>query len=226
MAHAWGTTAEVCKVIGSSVNVKKTCCPVAFDPHNHPPGRPHSLRKVKLVKTFRYLGADISLSGTAMRPTAAKRCASFIQRCALILSVHFSQRGILLADASAALWMVAGSLFSMAQLRRMNATGAIGQFSNRVTQAIRSGSRNMIHVSGPGAHFTHAGCSAVYISIRQWLRMRTRPRDMYHVTTARGNSLRNTVRELPDRTSGVHTAQLWHSGWLLGLCSQCHNCAV
>jgi hypothetical protein len=86
--------------------------------------------------------------------------------------VHFSQRGILLADANAALWMVAGSLFSVSQLRRMNTTGAIGQFSNRVTQAIRSGSRNMIHVSGPGAHFTHAGCSAVYTSIRQWLRMR------------------------------------------------------
>jgi len=99
MAHAWGTTAEVCKVIGSSVNVKKTCCAVAFDPHNHPPGRPHSLRKVKLVKTFRYLGADISLSGTALRPTAAKRCASFIYStvcshsiCAFFATRHFACR--------------------------------------------------------------------------------------------------------------------------------------
>ena len=93
-------------------------------------------------------------------------------RAELLRRVHYTQRSGLLADATTSLWMAAGSTFSKSQLDRMQRAAAVSQLGQSAKNATKRGSRGILHLTGPGLHYTHTTAACIYDGIRQALRMR------------------------------------------------------
>ena len=96
----------------------------------------------------------------------------FTRRTALIKSVNFRQKSGLIADAMASLWISAGCYYNKAQSATLISGGAVAQLSYSSTRAIKNGNRGIIHLTGPGLHFTHVVAATIFGCVRQAIRMR------------------------------------------------------
>ena len=172
--RAFTITRRICEVVGSRINITKTKRAMAHPFGHPPPPCPSGLKRIPLVDNFKYLGIDVTTRVNACRPAAAKRISMYCKRANLIRLTHFTQRSALLADACAALWLDAGTWLTKTQVGKLVTCGAVAQFSMGHSGATMNGSRAMLHATGPGLHYTHAGAASIYSAVRQSIRMRRR----------------------------------------------------
>ena len=174
LERVYQQTLLVCSSVGSTLNLRKTYRAAALPAAQAIPACHNDLSGVPLVSTFKYLGTDISFRQKVKRAAAARRVSDYCRRAGLIRIVHFTQRSALLSDANASLWLAAGCAYNVSQRAKLVSAGAVAQFSLRTTGAVLRGSRALLHLTGPGLHFTHAGAAAIYAAVRQSIRMRKR----------------------------------------------------
>ena len=134
--------------------------------------------------SFRYLGIDILVQGSAARPVAKQRVASFLQRCSLVSHLPAAQRPFCTADAVASLWLSAGSLYTLDELEKMVSASA-SAFRPRYQRDSRVMLRSRLveHLCGSLFHRTHPIAAAVYdvsLQIRRLFRFGLLSRSSWH----------------------------------------------
>ena len=94
------------KALGPVLNFGK-CHRAVFCKKGRPkPPTPQGLlANIRVSRSFRYLGVDIVSDGNAARKVALRRTRDFSDRCGFIRILKRHQRGVLVADAKAALWL-------------------------------------------------------------------------------------------------------------------------
>ena len=110
---------------------------------------------VTLARSIRYLGVDLLSTHVAPGVVADSRAADFVDRCRFVSLTHWTQRSGLLVDSMAANWLSAGSNVNQRCASRMVSAAAVALLGRHNSRARLIGNRAMLHLTGPGIHFTH-----------------------------------------------------------------------
>ena len=112
------------------------------------------------------------VSGHGDRKLAKARVATFVQRCALVSHLPSVQRGLCTADAVASLWLSAGSLYTIAEYRKLiSASASALRPHTQKYSRVQLRSRAVEHLAGPRFHRTYPPAAAMYDSLRQLARL-------------------------------------------------------
>ena len=126
---------------------------------------------VTLARSVRYLGVDLLSSHVAPRVVADRRAADFVDRCRFVSLNHWTQPSGLLADSMAANWLSAGSNVTQRCASKMVSAAAVALLGLQNSRARLKGNRAMLHLTGPGIHFTHYVVSSAYEASRMLFRL-------------------------------------------------------
>ena len=97
------------------------------------------------------------------------RLADFQDRCRFISQLPTVQRGILVSDAVASLWLPGCPIFTGSQMTKAVSAAFCALYPGRPGTILRR-SRPIGHLVGPAPHVTHLGCATLYTWLRQFLR--------------------------------------------------------
>ena len=120
-----------------------------------------------------YLGVDVLTRSTPWcepRVRMKQRVRAVGVRSELIRVLPPSQRGILVADAVASLWIAGGTSFGVRQLKPMSSKLA-GALKGSVAKRYGKRARVAEHLIGPGVHRTFPPAAHIYTFCLQFKRM-------------------------------------------------------
>ena len=164
------TTKQVDDYFGAVLNSKKS----SWTSRKLPSRRRRKLCELTdYTRSVVYLGVDVLLRGTPWcepRVRMKQRVRAVGVRSELIRVLPPSQRGILVADAEASLWMAGGTSSGVRQLKPMSSKLA---GAPRGSVAKRYGKRARVaeHLFGPGVHRTFQPAANIYTFCLQFTRM-------------------------------------------------------
>ena len=128
---------------------------------------------IDYTRSLVYLGVDVVMRGTPWcepRVRMKQGVRAVGVRSGLIRGLHPSQRGIIVADAVASLWMAGGTSFGVRQLKPMSSKLA-GALRGSVAKRCGKRARVAEHLFGPGVHRTFPPAAYIYTSCLQFTRM-------------------------------------------------------
>ena len=107
----------------------------------------------------------------AFSAVADRRAADFIDLCRFVSLTQRTQRSGLIADSMAANWLSAGSNVTQRCARKMVSAAAVALLGPQDSRARMKGNLAMLHLTGPGIHFTHHVVTSVCEAARMLFRL-------------------------------------------------------